>query len=290
MESISLNLISEFYSNSNNNDPIGNAIASNRLRTLVTNRNLNQKYQHIYNHKVTPELKITDQKSSGRCWLFAALNVVRRSVIEKYNLNVDFELSQSYLFFWDKFERMNYLMEKIIETKDMELSSREVTHLLSDPTCDGGQWDMVANLVRKYGVVPKCVYNESFHSSNSSEMNTILTRKFREYSLNLRDCDNPRELKKEYLKEIYILLVKFLGKPPEKFTWEFIEKDNKFHRHSNLTPNEFYKFFTDFNINEYYCIVDDPRTSNPYNKLYTGKYVGTVSDGNKIIYLKKDIK
>ena len=280
-----LRILDENFKSNHMND----IISSNKIKHLITKRDLNQKYQHIFNHKVKPELKITNQKSSGRCWLFAALNVVRRNVIEKYNLDTDFELSQNYLFFWDKFERLNYLMEAIIETKNTDIDSRMVTHLLNDPTCDGGQWDMVSNLIRKYGIVPKSVYQESCHSSYSSEMNAILKKKFREYALVLRINDNPRSSKMKFLEEIYDLLCKFLGKPPSNFDWEYLDKNKKFHRISNLTPLEFYKNHTNFDVNEYYCIVNDPRKDNPYDKLYTVKYLGNVIDGEKIKYLNTNV-
>ena len=205
-----LRILDENHKSNHMND----IISSNKIKHLITKRDLNQQYQHIFNHKVKPDLKITNQKSSGRCWLFAALNVIRRNVIEKYNLDTDFELSQKLFIFWDKFERLNYLMEAIIETKNIDIDSRIVTHLLNDPTCDGGQWDMVSNLIRKYGIVPKSVYQESHHSSYSSEMNAILKKKFREYALILRKNDNPRSVKMKFLEEIYNLLCKFLGKPP----------------------------------------------------------------------------
>ena len=161
------------YNNDSNNKLLENIISNNALSKIQGIRINNQSYNPVYNYKVTPELKVTNQKSSGRCWLFAALNVMRREVAKKYNLD-NFELSQSYLFFWDKLERMNYNLECIIKSKSEPSDSRLVQHLLDDPTCDGGQWDMISNLVNKYGVVPKSVYNESHHSSNSRDVNKVL--------------------------------------------------------------------------------------------------------------------
>ena len=195
-----------------------NILTNNSLRSVSINRDTYQSYEHFYNITTKPDVKVTNQKSSGRCWLFAALNVVRRNMIEKYNLGDDFEFSQSYLFFWDKLERLNYGMNAIINTKGLELNSREVQHLLNDPTCDGGQWDMFCNLVEKYGLVPKSVYRETHHSSNSNEMNAILKSKFREYAKRLRASDSPQDLRETLLEEIYQILSKFLGTPPSKFT------------------------------------------------------------------------
>ena len=216
------------------NKLLTNVISSNPISKLNSVTEKNQTYNPVYNVSVTPHLKVTNQKSSGRCWLFAALNVVRREMCVKYNLS-NFEFSQSYLFFWDKLERMNYNLECIIKTKDEDVNSQLVQHLLDDPSCDGGQWDMITNLVNKYGLVPKCVYQESHHSSNSRELNAILKKKFREYAHNLRESDSPHELKDVYVSEVYKLLCYFLGKPPVKFDWEYVDKDNKYHKIVNQT-------------------------------------------------------
>ena len=256
---------------------IASVVANNPLKKLQVNRDICQQYEHYYNIKTTPHPKVTNQKSSGRCWLFAGLNVIRREMIEHYNIE-DFEFSQSYLFFWDKLERLNYGMEKIIETKDEELHSREVMHLLQDPTCDGGQWDMFCNLIRKYGLVPKTAYRESYHSSNSKELNSVLNRKFREYALKLRK--NP-DLKQECLNEIYHILCHFLGEPPKEFTWRHDCRCIK------VTPLDFYKTHVKFNVDDFVCIVHDPR--NTFDETYTVKYLGNVIDGNEVKYLNLEI-
>jgi bleomycin hydrolase len=275
------------YSGTANSQPlrdvITNVLSNNSLKSLSVDRNVYQRYQHFYDVTTKPEVKVTDQKSSGRCWLFAALNVLRREMISKYNID-NFEFSQSYLFFWDKLERLNYGMEAIIESKDLPTDSREVTHLLSDPTCDGGQWDMFCNLVEKHGLVPKSVYRETHHSSNSRELNKVLKRKFREYAKNLRVSDNPQSLKQEYLAEVYGLLCSFLGEPPSHFTWNYTDSVlGKPHTVENITPVEFYRHHVPVNVSDYVCLVNDPR--NTYNQLYTVKYLGNVVEGKPIRYL-----
>jgi len=260
------------------NKAISNVVANNPLTKLQVNREVCQQYQHYYNVKTKPHPKVTNQKSSGRCWMFAALNVIRREVIRKYKIE-DFEFSQSYLFFWDKLERLNYAMESIINTKKQDLGSREVMHLLDDPTCDGGQWDMFCNLVRKYGLVPKTVYRETYHSSHSKELNAVLKRKFREYALKLRD--NPK-LKEGYLSEIYSILCQFLGEPPKTFTWHYGEKSIR-----GLTPESFRDYYVDFNVDDFVCLINDPR--HDYNKLYGVKYLGNVKEGNPVRYLNLEI-
>ena len=284
-----LEQIKSKYENQNNNELITNVLSSNSLSKLSHVTKLKQSYNPVYNISVKPHLKVTNQKSSGRCWLFAALNVVRREMCDKYDLD-DFEFSQSYLFFYDKLERMNYNLECIIKTKDQDVNSQIVQHLLSDPTCDGGQWDMITNLVNKYGLVPKCVYQESFHSSNSRELNMILKKKFREYALNLRESKNPNELKKVYIEEVYKILCSFLGMPPSNFSWEYIDKKKNYNKITNVTPLSFYRNHVPFDFNNYVCLVNDPRKEHPYHKTYTVQFLGNVLDGNKVKYLNLPIE
>jgi bleomycin hydrolase len=281
--------IKGMYDNDSNNDLLSNIISLNALSKLSNISERNQTYNPVYNISVKPHLKVTNQKSSGRCWLFAALNVVRREICDKYNLD-NFEFSQGYLFFYDKLERMNYNMECIIKTKEEDINSQLVQHLLSDPSCDGGQWDMITNLVNKYGLVPKCVYKESYHSSNSRELNMILKKKFREYAHNLRNSENAQELKDTYIAEVYRILCYFLGKPPSNFNWEYIDKSHKYNKINDLTPLSFYKNHVPFDFNDYVCLVNDPRKEHPYNNLYTVKYLGNVLDGNKVKYLNLPIE
>ena len=266
-----------------------NIISENSLRNLCVNRQNNQQYNHLFSHKVEPRLPITNQKSSGRCWIFAALNVARREMIEKYQLK-DFEFSQNYLFFWDKLERINYNLNRIIETRDEDIESEIVRHILGDPLCDGGQWDMIVNLVEKYGLVPKSSYQESFHSSRSAEMNNILQKLFRKSAYKLRLSQNPFDDKIKIMKNVYNLLCKFLGTPPKEFEWEYYDKNNKYHKLKKITPMNFYKNHVDFNFKDYVCVINDPRRKNPYNKLYTVKYLGNVEGGNRVLYLNVEIK
>ena len=276
------------FDNNSTNRVLSNVVSQNALSKLNGVVSENQRYNPVYNVSVKPHLKVTNQKSSGRCWLFAALNVVRREVCDKYELD-NFELSQSYLFFWDKLERMNYNLECVIKTKEESVTSRLVQHLLDDPTCDGGQWDMVANLVNKYGLVPKCVYQESHHSSNSRELNAVLKKKFREYAYKLRTVNNPQDVKMECMEEVYKVLCFFLGKPPANFDWEYVDKSKKYHKVSNLTPQSFYQQHVPFDFNNYVCLVDDPRKEHPYYNTYSVKYLGNVVDGNKVKYLNLPI-
>lgn len=232
--------------------------------------------------------KITNQKSSGRCWLFAGLNTMRYEIIKKLNLET-FELSQSYQMFYDKLEKANYFLESILATLDEPLSGRLVNHLLTAPVQDGGQWDMFVALVEKYGCVPKSVMPESFHSSNSGMMNKMLTLKLREDAMQLRamerDLDKQRAAKEEMLCEIYRMLCICLGEPPRAFDVSFRDKDKNFITERNITPLAFFEKYVGQALDDYVSIINAPTADKPYGKTYTVSFLGNVAGGRSIKYL-----
>ena len=232
--------------------------------------------------------KITNQKSSGRCWLFAGLNTMRYEIMKKLNLET-FELSQSYQMFYDKLEKANYFLESILATLDEPLSGRLVNHLLTAPVQDGGQWDMFVALVEKYGCVPKSVMPESFHSSNSGMMNKMLTLKLREDAMQLRamerDLDKQRAAKEEMLCEIYRMLCICLGEPPRAFDVSFRDKDKNFITERNITPLAFFEKYVGQALDDYVSIINAPTADKPYGKTYTVSFVGNVAGGRSIKYL-----
>jgi len=257
---------------------------NNLLSDMSIPSNARQDKLYLFNKQVKPHSKVTNQKSSGRCWLFAALNMIRNSFIDKNKLKDDFEFSQSYLFFWDKFERVNYFINAYQETKGQESDSQMVQFLLKEPVGDGGQWQMFVNLVNKYGLLPKSEFPETKHSSNSRGLNMVLTKKLREYCKQIR-CNEFK--KDEALEEIYTILVKFLGQPPNNFTWEYLDKDNKYHQESNLTPLSFLKKIN-INLDDYISVINDPR--NTFNVNYGVKYLGNVLEGKEVKHLNKDME
>jgi len=171
---------SEDYCKDWRNKIISDAIIKNGINDTALNRDSIIKMQHTFSEEIKTG-KITDQKKSGRCWLFAGLNKLRYAIAQKLNYNLSekegFELSQAYLTFWDKLEKANYFLESIIETRREKVDSRLVMWLLNNPMQDGGQWDMFVNLVEKYGIIPQYIMPESFHSSDSSLMDRILNSK-----------------------------------------------------------------------------------------------------------------
>ena len=239
--------------------------------------------------------KITDQSRSGRCWLFAGLNTMRFKVMQKLNLK-EFELSQSYAMFFDKLEKANYFLENILETLDEELDSRLVMWLLSDPLQDGGQWDMFTALIDKYGVVPKTAMPETFHSSNSSRMNQILTLTLRENASKLREAYAKgkslvqlHSCKKEMMEEFYRRLTLFLGIPPQEFDFEVVDKDKKFIADRNLTAKAFYDKYVGMDLKNYISIINSPTKTKPFNRTYTVQYLGNVEGASPVKYINLDM-
>ncbi len=238
---------------------------------------------------------ITSQKKSGRCWLFAGLNTMRYRVMKELNLK-NFELSQSYAMFFDKLEKANYFLENILETLNETIDSRLIMWLLSDPLQDGGQWDMFTALIDKYGVVPKSAMPETFHSSNSSRMNEILTLKLRDNAQKIRlaaesgkSMKELKEMKERMIDEFYRLLTLFLGIPPQTFDLEVVDKDKKFHRERNCTPKAFYDKYVGMDLSNYISVINAPTKDKPFNKTFTVQYLGNVEGGTPVKYLNLEI-
>lgn len=238
---------------------------------------------------------ITHQKQSGRCWLFAATNVMRFRIIKNYNLE-NFELSQNYLLFWDKLEKSNWFLENILDTSGEPTDSRIICHLLSDPLGDGGQWDMMANLVSKYGVVPKYSMPESAVSGSTREMNRVMTQLLRNDAWVLRQaakdgCDRGAlEAKKEsMLKDIYRMLCICLGEPPETVDMEARDKDGGFLCERGLTPVEFFKKYVNMDLKDYISLINAPTADKPFYHKYTVSMLGNVKEGSPVCYLNLPI-
>jgi len=270
---------------------IRNAGVRNEVTELAMDWDAYRKIDHSFSELVEGEMPATNQKSSGRCWGFAGLNLFRIHLGRKYNLK-DFQFSQSYFMFWDKLEKSNYFLESILKTANEKWNSRILMHLLSDPIQDGGQWDMWVNLVNKYGVVPQSEMAESFSSSQSSRMNRMITRKLREHAKTLRNkktsglgLEDLKKAKEEMLQEIYRMLTIHLGTPPEKFDWQTRDKKNKFIRFENMTPQTFFKKHVGLNLDDYICLINCPMSDKDYDKVYTVEFLGNVIEGKPIRYL-----
>ncbi|MDP8240480.1 MAG: C1 family peptidase [Candidatus Hatepunaea meridiana] len=267
-----------------------NAIIKNGIKNVTLNNNAVINLQKTFSEEITTG-KITAQEHSGRCWLFAGMNVLRQRVAKNINIE-SFELSQNYPMFWDKLEKANFFLDNIIETIDEDIYSRTVMWLLTAPCQDGGQWDMFSNLVEKYGVVPKYVMPESHHSANSKVMNDLLTLKLRESASILRKAyqngeslETVQNRKTGMLSEIYRMLSYFLGEPPKTFNFEYRDKDKIFHQDISITPTGFFDKYVKLNLDDYVSIINAPTDDKPFNKTYTVQYLGNVRGGKDILYL-----
>jgi len=291
---IDLKTIESFNKKANKDGHVRSARNStfrNNLIEVAMDWDQFRKIDHSFSDVVSGEMPTTNQRSSGRCWGFAGLNLFRIHLGRKYNLK-DFQFSQSYFMFWDKLEKSNYFLESIIETADKNWNSRLIMHLLSNPIQDGGQWDMWVNLVDKYGVVPQSEMPESYSSSNSRYMNRLITRKLRENAMLLRNSVNKgssasdvQQQKTDMLEEVYKMLTIHLGTPPNSFNWQTRDKKKNFLRFEGLTPTSFYKEHVGLELDEYVCLINCPMSDKEYNKVYTVDYLGNVAEGHPIRYL-----
>lgn len=245
--------------------------------------NLNQSFSiNIKTHNVT------DQEHSGRCWSFAGLNILREKVIEKCGLE-NFELSGSYIAFYDKLERFNILLERLISYKKegKDLYDRYVSSLLKDGMFDGGFFTGFSNLINKYGVVPKDNFPESFSSSNTYEINQILSRLLRKFYLDLENCTcDEEQLKNKYLENVYFVIADFYGVPPEKFNFEYTDKDGNYHIDKELTPKEFYDKYIGIDLKrDYVEIISYQDKEFKYNNIYEIEETSIISGKEDNLFL-----
>lgn len=271
-----------------------NAVTKTSAKNVAMNRQSVVRCNHTFSHVVQAGAA-TSQNHSGRCWMFAGLNLFRTTAAEQMNLE-EFELSQTYLFFWDKVERANYFLESVLATLDEPTDGRLIAWLMSSPMEDGGQWDMFVNLVKKYGVVPKQVMPETESSSASGLMNDRVTQKLREYACRLRAAyrngqtmESLQARKSEMVSEVYRVLCIHLGEPPTDFMWQWRTKEKVFHRDGIVTPQQFYERHVGIDLDAMVCMIHCPTPATPLNTLYTVEYLGNVVGGRQTCYLNTDL-
>lgn len=261
--------------------PFQLSLINNPVTSLALNYSVINDNPYLFNHEINLNLPITDQKSSGRCWLFASLNLLR--IITQLNWKNDykiddFEFSQNYLYFWDKLERYHTNLKYFTKIDSMKENTLYMNHLLKDPLGDGGQWDMAKELIKKYGLVPKSVMPDTYHSKSSQFMNKILTHQLKQDFLTLSQSNETEfsNLFQLMINKVYNLLVGFLGRPPTKFNYVF-KSNNNVISWNNLTPMDFLTK-TKFNPDDWITIVHDPRPENLYYKYYQIELLGNVME------------
>jgi len=281
------------FTDSQQNKALLNAITHNELKKLAINRENDGKINHLFSNKVETSA-ITNQKKSGRCWLYTGLNTLRPMVVDSYKMK-QFEFSQTYNFFWDQFEKANLFMEAMIATADLAVDDRKIVWLFKNPVGDGGQWTTFADNVKKYGLVPSSAMPDTYQSENTRMMSKLLKRKLRENGLRLREMANNKmsmkdleEAKLEMLSEIYRILALSLGEPPTEFTWQFEDKDGMISEAKTFTPVQFYDEVIGINLDDYVMLMNDP--SKDYNKLYEVEYDRNLQEGNNWKFINLPIE
>ena len=293
---------------------VRNALNTTPMATLATNAE-NAAMIDTHFSDVVKTKGITNQKSSGRCWLFTGLNVLRSRAIAKYDLG-EFQFSQSYVFFYDQLEKANLFLQAIIDTRASDDDDRTVDWLFAHPLSDGGTFTGVADLVSKYGLVPAEVYPESYSAENTSAMATQLKNKLREDGLRLRQMYSEAAAKNsslkgkkaeaaeaavlekletekvEMLKDIYHVLAICLGVPPTEFEWSMYNSKDELVGTEKYTPKSFCSKMVDYNLEDgYVMLMNDPLRE--YYKVYQIEYDRHVYDGHDWVYVNlplEDIK
>ena len=302
---------------------IRNALTSTGIREIAENREVLADHDSKFSHKIKTK-GISNQKASGRCWMFAGFNMIKPVLMNKLELD-DFEFSQIYLQFWDKMEKANKFLECMIEFRDRDVMDRDVVFLLQDPCPDGGYFENFADLVGKYGVVPKEAMAETASSEGTGMMNHLLGRLLRKHAAELREIyqetgsvKQMRQAKDRMMAEVYRVLVLNLGEPPAEFAWRHKVKDEKAEKKNEeedkdqtnnqaqeepqddyevqqkwselrtYTPKSFYREFVGLDLKEFVNIGDDP--IRPKGRHYEVNLTNNLYDGRNSNYANVDIQ
>ncbi len=279
----------EAYLKNDKNAVIRHALNKNSIYAITANADgvKDMDFNFELNIKTMP---VTNQKASGRCWIFAATNVVREIIGQTLNL-ANFEVSQSYLALFDRYEKANYLLEAVIELLDKDYDDRTLTFLLQNGVGDGGQWDMFVSLVNKYGFVPKNVYPETATSSATRETGQLINFNIRKFASNAKalyekeGLEAVREEKEKLMDKFYNLLISAYGLVPETFDFEYVDKDGGYHIEKGFTPQSFKEKYIGNRLDDFVSLINAPTKDKPFNTTYTIQYLGNVVDGKQVTHL-----
>lgn len=298
--SISSESINQFKANLSANkssDLIRRSVSKNGILASSTEIQSDELMKPVFSVEVPEKQDVPNQKQSGRCWMFAALNTMRYNLTKNLGLPADFELSQNFINFWDKFEKSNYFLENVLATAEEPITSRKVAFLMQTPQEDGGQWDMLCSLIEKHGLAPKSAMEETYNSEHSGELNNVLNTKLRKNAKVLRQMvadkgsdDEINSKKETMLNEIYQILVYTLGKPAEKFDFEYYDNNHDYHMKKDLTPIDFYHQFLNLDLEDYVSIINSPTDDKPFNDTYTIEMLGSVVGGRSVKHLNLEIE
>lgn len=297
MEEIKLNALKkdlEDYKSDEKNAVVRHAMNKTPLSTVVRSDDDIQDVNFDFDINIKT-LSVANQKASGRCWIFAATNCLREMIAKKLNLE-KFELSQSYIAFYDRLEKVNFTLEAVIELINKDYDDRTLTFILQNGIGDGGQWDMFVNIVNKYGLCPKHAFPETNTSSATRDTNSLINFNIRKFASDAKalyeskGLDAVKRLKKSVLKKVYFLLIDAYGVPPTTFNFEYTNKDGEYHIEQNLTPLSFKEKYIGNKLDEYVSIINAPTKDKPFGKAYTVKYLGNVVGGKIVTHLNLEMK
>ncbi len=239
-------------------------------------------------------LPVANQKTSGRCWIFAGLNVLREVIANKNKIK-DFELSQNYIALYDKIEKANFALESIISLSGYSPNERVFQFILNDPVSDGGQWDMFVNLVKKYGLMPKAAFPETFQSEHTRETDRLVNATIRAFAskavklARAHKSADIRKLKEETMDKIYAMFLNAFGVPAKTFDFEFTDDKDKYHREPGYTPLSFFEKYIGASIDEYQSLINSPTKDKPFGKTFTIDYLGNVLEGKRVLHLNLEM-
>lgn len=290
LDSAQLERLAKEFEADPNNRLLQNALTRTKVDEVALDHRVAVSLDRSVSHQLD-DWAVTNQKESGRCWMFAGLNLLRVGAAAKLGVK-DFQFSQSYVQFWDRLEKANFWLEQVLATADRDVDDRTVAHLMRTPAEDGGQWNMFVALVRKHGLVPKSAMPETFSSSTTEPLNRDLSAVLRQAGRDLRGLvaggasdDDVAARKAEALAVVHRMLSLHLGTPPERFVWQWRDDKKEFHRDGSLTPLEFAARYVTLPLDDYVCIVHDPRESSPAGRTFTVEALGNVVGAPAVTYL-----
>lgn len=285
-----LNVLQESYRAKPKHQVLKRVLYTNDLADIFSKQEEARNTHFLFSNEIKT-LPVANQKQTGRCWIFAGLNVLREIVAKKFGLK-EFELSQNFTAFYDKFEKINYFIESVNDFLNADSDDRTFQHILKTGIQDGGQWDMFVAIVEKYGVIPQIIMPETTNSSNSRFINKLIDLKLRQYAARARESKNDKvaleTLKSQTLDELFSLLTSSFGEIPQTFDFEYTN-DEGYHIIKDLTPIKFYHEIIGDVLKEYISIINAPTFDKPFHKTFTVSYLGNVVGAGDIKYLNLPI-
>ncbi|ENY69330.1 Aminopeptidase C [Metamycoplasma auris 15026] len=291
-----LNKFQENYDSNLSNKVIEGAIFKVGLKQSSLNNEIVKKHNFIFSNE-TKVGNITNQKQSGRCWIFAGLNSIRIKLMQDLNIE-NIELSQNYLHFYDKLEKANFYLDWLVnEGINLDNEDRLFRHFNDTPISDGGYWEFFVNLVKKYGIVPKDAMNESHSSEATNDMVNQINWRLKAYTSRIKELFNETKnkneilkLKEEALSDVYNILIKTLGRPPKTFKFEYMDKDRKYVSLECMSPMQFFDKYIGNFIDGKVDLVADPRNKFALNSLIQAPLSNNMVGGIPLTMVNVDIE